>query len=200
MRSPFAFSKVIFSSFRLPGRLCADSVRLSMLSSSEEAAPSSSDAISWGSLLGETPFALVLPPLLVDFMLKSIVDFMLKSIGNSSIGASCELFRCVGGDVDDANVTFLSRNVDVVTAVEFDRRLALLALRNEVGGCGDVGGVIDTTISSLSISSSSSLLFELLSFGEHCDFRTASKYRFVNSSADLLPIWATHRYRRGKTN
>lgn len=132
-------------------------------------------------MLGEAPFALAPLPLLVDFMLKSI-------------GASCELVRCDGGDAADVIVTFLSRNVDVVAAVEFDKRLALLALRIEVGGCGEVGGVIDTTMSSLSMSSSS-LFVELLSFGEHCDFRTASKYRFVNSSADLLPVWVTHRYR-----
>lgn len=62
-----------------------------------------------------------------------------------------------------------------------------------IGGFGDVGGVIDTTISSLSISSSFSLLTDALSVGEHCDLRTASKmYRFVNSSADLLPVRANN--------
>ena len=134
-------------------------------------------------------FALV-PPLLDDFMLKSI-------------GASCEPAPRLddGGDDDDAtavgSVIFFSRNVDVVAAVEFDRRLTLLELRIEAGGCGDVGGVIDTTISSFSISSSS-LFVELLSVGEHCDFKTASKYRFVNSSADLLPVMVQMKNFEGK--
>lgn len=109
------------------------------------------------------------------------------------------MVRLDGGDDDAAGSTiFFSRNVDVVAAVEFDRRLTLLELRNEAGGWGDVGGVIETTISSLSISSSS-LFVELLSVGEHCDFRTASKYRFVNSSADLLPVFFIKKKKR-KTN
>lgn len=67
-------------------------------------------------------------------------------------------------------------------------------------GFGDVGGVIDTTISSLSISSSFSLLTDALSVGEHCDFRTASNmYRFVNSSADLLPVCANMKYIESRT-
>ena len=68
-------------------------------------------------------------------------------------------------------------------------------LCTDSGGFGDVGGVIDTTISSLSISSSFSLLVDVLSVGEHCDFKTASNiYRFVNSSADLLPVSIQIRY------
>lgn len=119
-----------------------------------------------------------------------------------SIGASCELVRFVdggagGGDTDADIVTFFSRMADVVAAVELEWRLTLLELRNEAGGCGDVGGVIETTISSLSMSSSS-LFMELLSFGEHCDFNTASKYRLVNSSADLLPVFLFHHQTKPK--
>lgn len=182
MRRPVAFSSAFLSLFRLPGRsmLSTDDRRLSTLnSSSSEAGPSSSEPKS-RSWFDKASFALE-PPLLVDFILKSI-------------GASCEpAVRADDVDVDPDsftdvtdNVALFSRSVDVVAADEFEWRPELWC--NVAGKCGEVGGVIDTTISSLSISSSLSLFVEWLSFGEHCDFKTASKYRLVNSSADLLPV------------
>lgn len=95
-------------------------------------------------------------------------------------------------DVDADAIELLSRNAEVVATVEFEWRLTVDVLCTDgIGGFGDVGGVIDTTISSLSISSSFSLLTDALSVGEHCDFKTASNiYRFVSSSADLLPVRA----------
>lgn len=92
----------------------------------------------------------------------------------------------VAADIDDdtevdaaaaaaaAATELLSRNADVAATTEFEWRLMVDVLCTDIGGFGDVGGVIDTTISSLSISSSFSLLVDALSVGEHCDFKTAS--------------------------
>lgn len=104
-------------------------------------------------------------------------DFMLKSIG-----ASCDERR--GGECVDVFVAAIFSPREMVVADACDDvdewRFPMRSV-----GCGDIGGVIETTISSLSMSSSS-LLF--CSFGEHCDFSTASKYRLVSSSADLLVV------------
>lgn len=98
------------------------------------------------------------------------------------MGASCD-DRCGGDNAADFVPVILSRNELVVMVVveacddvdEWRLAVAILALRSDTGGCGEIGGVIDTTISSLSISSSSLLL--PASFGEHCDcdLSTASK-------------------------
>lgn len=115
-----------------------------------------------------------------SFDMQLLPLFMLKSIGISC--SSCDSSNCGvtrGGGGDDIAEIFERFSRIVAVLQEF--RLIVLALR-----CGgDVGGVIDTTISSLSTSSSSSLLMVTFD-GDCCDLSTASKYRLVSSSADLL--------------
>lgn len=88
----------------------------------------------------------------------------------------CPCDRCDDSDgiVSDVGMErFRSRSVAVAATLILE--LSRL-MESDIGG--DVGGVIDTTISSLSISSSSSslsLLLDATSFGEHCDFSTASR-------------------------
>lgn len=214
-RVAFGFSTL--PSFRLTGRsrsqLLADDGRcfsLSVLNSSSDNAvvlSSSEPAKSWWCswwFNGDADNFALDPPLHVDFILKSI-------------GPSCAFGRCDDDDdednaaaaaataaaaaiddaaeLDDVVVAtavavdeLVLRNVDVAGTCEFEWRLMVAVLCMGKVGFGDVGGVIDTTISSLSMSSSFSLLVDAFSVGEHCDFKTASNmYRFVSSSADLLP-------------